>query len=47
MKKINKVLKATVKFAVVVCLILVAVLVVCGLPLDEIKKSLKSKLENF
>ena len=43
----EKILKKTVKFAVVICLILVGVLVVCGLPLDEIKKSLKSKLENF
>jgi len=47
MEKVKKILKGTVKFAVVVGLILVAVLVVCGLPLDEIMKSLKSKLENF
>ena len=47
MNKIKKILKGTIKFAVVICLILVAVLVVCGLPLDEIKKSLKNKLENF
>ena len=47
MKKVKKILKRTVKFAVVVCLILVAGLVVCGLPLGDYKKSLKSKLENF
>lgn len=47
MEKVKKILKRTVKFAVVVCLISVAVLVVCGLPLKDIKKSLKSKLENF
>lgn len=47
MEKVKKILKGTIKFAVVVCLILITVLVVCGLPLDKIKKSLKSKLENF
>lgn len=47
MKKVKKILKRVVKLAVVVCFILVAGLVVCGLPLGDIKKSLKSKLENF
>ena len=46
MEKAKIVLKRTVKFAIVVCFILVAGLVVCGLPLEDIKKSLKSKLIN-
>ena len=47
MEKVKKILKGTVKFAIVVCFILIAVLVVCGLPLGEIKKSLKNKWNNF
>ena len=47
MERVKKILKRTVKFAVVIGILLVAVLVVCGLPLENIKKSLKSKLENF
>ena len=46
MEKAKRVLKRTVKFAIVVCFVLVVGLVICGLPLEDIKKSLKSKLEN-
>ena len=46
MKKIKKILKKTVTFAVMVCLLLVVGLMVCGLPLGDIKKSLQSKLKN-
>ena len=47
MDKIKKIFIGTIKLAVVVCLIIIGVLVICGLPLDEIKESLKNKLENF
>ena len=47
MNKIKKILKKTIKFAIVVSLILVGVLVICGLPLGDIKDSLKQKLKNI
>ena len=47
MNKIKKILKRTIKFAIVVSLILVGVLVICGLPLGDIKDSLKQKLKNI
>ena len=47
MNKIKKILKRTIKFAIVVSLILVGVLVICGLPLGDIKDSLEQKLKNI
>ena len=47
MNKIKKILKRTIKFAIVVSLILVGVLVICGLPLRDIKDSLEQKLKNI
>ena len=43
MKKAKKLLNRTVKFALAVCIILVTGLVICGIPLGNIKKLLKSK----
>lgn len=47
MNKIKKILKRTIKFAIVVSFILVGVLVICGLPLGDIKDSLEQKLKNI
>ena len=47
MNKIKKIFKSTVKFALVIVLVMVGVLVVCGLPLGDIKDSLNQKLKNF
>ena len=47
MNKIKKILKRTIKFAIIVSLILVGVLVICGLPLGDIKDSLEQKLKNI
>ena len=45
MNKIKKILKKTIRFTIVICFILVGVLVACGLPLEDIKQTLKQKLE--
>ena len=47
MSKIKKILKSTIKFAVAIVLVMVGVLVICGLPLGDIKDSLKQKLEKI
>ena len=47
MNKIKKMLRSTIKFAVVVCLMLLGVLIAFGLPLGKIKNSLKQKLKNI
>ena len=44
-KKIKRLLKVTFKFAVIICTILVGILIVCGLPLEEIKEKLQKKFE--
>ena len=43
-KKIKKMFKVVCKLAGVVCLALVGILIVCGLPFDEIKEKLKRKI---
>jgi len=43
-KKIKRLLKATFKFVVIICTILVGILIVCGLPLEELKEKIQNKL---
>jgi len=44
-KKIKKLLKAAFKVVGIVCIIIVGILIVCGLPLEEIKEKIQNKFE--
>lgn len=44
-EKIKKLFKVIFKLVGIVCTIFVGVLIVCGLPLDEIKEKIQNKFE--
>lgn len=45
-EKIKKFLKAIFKFIGIACMVIVGILIVCGLPLGEIKEKIQNKFED-
>jgi len=44
-EKIKRFIKVVFKLVGIVCTVLVGILIVCGLPLDEIKEKIQKKFE--
>ena len=45
-KKMKRLLKAAFKFVVIACTILVGILIVSGLPLEELKEKIQNKIKD-